>query len=938
MPNPFRITILLFPVLICLLLHPTLLSAQSTEFAGWPEISQSTRPWARWWWMGNAVDHPNIKSQLEQYAKAGLGGVEITPIYGAKGYEDQYLKYLSPKWMDALRYTVQIADSLGMAVDMSLGTGWPFGGPQVTPEYAASKLIVQTYDISSGEAMPTIVVDDSLQRALGATLMGITAYDEQGKAQIITEKVAEDGSLDWSPEAGDWKLYAIFSGKTRQQVKRAAPGGAGYTLDHLSEEALPVYLERFDNAFGENPPRIRSFFNDSYEVYNADFSPKLLEIFEQQQGYDVRKYLRELLTEEDSDISRRVKADYYETMGYMLLHNFTEPWSEWIHQHGALSRNQAHGSPGNLIDLYAAVDIPECETFGSTRFPIPNLPQYTNDTRNVEPDPVMMKFATSASNVLGKPFTSSETFTWLGEHFKVALSQAKPEVEQVFLAGVNHVFFHGTTYSPEQAGWPGWLFYASVNFAPSNSWWPHLNGLNDYIARCQSVLQAGRADGDALIYWPIQDVWYDAPLNKLDRQLTIHGIEEWLHPTPFYELTETLMDRGYQVDFVSDQLLDSLEVKESGLQTSDAASRYEALIIPPAHMMTVATFERILSLAEAGSTVIFQELPQDVPGFHQLEARRQQLNELKESIAWEDQDDGRQRATIGQGELWLTSNVEVALAEVGVQRESLVDRGLKFIRRQSDDGASYYLVNHTANAIDTSIPLQTQASYVTILNPQDGSQGLAVISTQDNTTSVRVALAPGEAWILKGSDEKPTNMADWPYFEPEGESIVLDEDWQLTFTQGGPELLSDQTLSQLTSWTELPDAKAARFSGTAEYQTTFTLDEKSADDYLLQLGDVRESARVWVNDQEVGILWSVPFQARIGEYLKEGENTIRVEVANLMANRIRDLDQRGITWRNYHEINFVNLEYQPFDASGWEPQPSGLLGPVQVTPLKKTRN
>jgi hypothetical protein len=97
---------------------------------------------------------------------------------------------------------------------------------------------------------------------------------------------------------------------------------------------------------------------------------------------------------------------------------------------------------------------------------------------------------------------------------------------------------------------------------------------------------------------------------------------------------------------------------------------------------------------------------------------------------------------------------------------------------------------------------------------------------------------------------------------------------------------------------------------------------------------VRESARVWVNGQDAGILWSIPFGIRIGKYLKAGPNTLTIEVVNLMANRIRDMDRKGIEWRKYHEINFVNINYKPFDASGWQPQPSGLLGPVTITPLK----
>src|SRR5690606_20522942 len=230
------------------------------------------------------------------------------------------------------------------------------------------------------------------------------------------------------------------------------------------------------------------------------------------------------------------------------------------------TKNQAHGSPGNLIDLYAAVDIPEVETFGSSFFPIPGLRRDSADIRNVDPDPIMLKFASSAAAITGKRLVSSETFTWLTEHFKTALSQCKPEVEQAFLAGVNHVFYHGITYSPEDVAWPGWLFYASVNFVPDNSWWPHLQGLNQYIERVQSVVQAGKPDNELLLYWPVFDNW-DDPKGDL-MQFTVHNIDKWLHPTPFYEEATRLQQHGYAVDFISDDLLSRASVSGGLIQPS----------------------------------------------------------------------------------------------------------------------------------------------------------------------------------------------------------------------------------------------------------------------------------------------------------------------------------------------------------------------------------
>ncbi|MEX2513520.1 MAG: hypothetical protein WD398_11485 [Cyclobacteriaceae bacterium] len=103
--------------------------------------------------------------------------------------------------------------------------------------------------------------------------------------------------------------------------------------------------------------------------------------------------------------------------------------------------------------------------------------------------------------------------------------------QQAFLAGINHMFYHGLTYSPLEVEFPGWLFYASLNLNTHNSLWPHFSGFNQYVQRAQSVLQAGNPDNELLVYWPVYDVWADP--EGLSKMLTVHGIDEWLHPTPF---------------------------------------------------------------------------------------------------------------------------------------------------------------------------------------------------------------------------------------------------------------------------------------------------------------------------------------------------------------------------------------------------------------------
>ncbi len=899
-----------------------------TNLDVWPEISKESKPWTRWWWMGNAVNTVDIEKQLKNFADAGFGGVEITPIYGAKDYEDQYIDFLSEEWMDMLQFTIVKAEELGMGVDMNLGTGWPFGGPQITPEFAASKLVLQQYNFKAGEKLAlAIQIQDKKQKIADVDLLDIMAYDEDGLNTDLKSFVNEEGVLSWTPNA-DGVIIAAFNGKTRQGVKRAAPGGKGWVMDHFSKDALDVYLSRFDSAFQRNDRRPRSFFNDSFEVYGSSGTKDIFQEFLQRRGYDLKLYFRELASELDADENRRIQSDYRETIGELLMGEFTQPWTKWSHGHKVMTKNQAHGSPGNLLDLYATVDIPECETFGSTYFPIPGLRRDSADIRidNEVPDPIMLKFASSAANITGKKYVSSETFTWLAEHFKVSLSQCKPEVEQAFLSGVNHVFYHGTTYSPESAGWPGWLFYASVQFGPVNSFWAHIDGLNNYIARCQSVLQHGKADNDLLMYFPIYDVWNST--GSLDKQLKIHDIHEWLHPTSFYKESKTLMENGYSIDFASDQFISAFKITDGEIMHADQGGKYKTLIIPKCEMMPIATLKNIMKLAQDGATIIFQELPKDVPGFNDLESRRKQMKELLGSIPFQNNDQNMKTANMGEGKILLSSDLDGALIESKIDPETINETGLKFVKRKTEEDTYYYLVNHTAENIDKDVELNTDAENAILMNPNYGNYGKITHINKNRRAKVRVQLKSGESIIVRCTDKNVTEIHDWKYAGSSNKPLTLEGPWKLTFSHGGPELPENMQLEKLVSWTELNDEKAVNFSGQGTYEYQLNLDGELADDYVLELGKVAESARVWINEQEVGVLWSWPFDVSVGQYLKKGKNSIKIEVANLMANRIRYMDQNEIEWRKFHEINFVNINYKPFDASVWKPMPSGLLGPV----------
>jgi hypothetical protein len=266
--------------------------------------------------------------------------------------------------------------------------------------------------------------------------------------------------------------------------------------------------------------------------------------------------------------------------------------------------------------------------------------------------------------------------------------------------------------------------------------------------------------------------------------------------------------------------------------------------------------------------------------------------------------------------------------------EPMAARQLKFIRRRTTEGKYYFIVNNTANDLDEKIDLQTSAATVLRMDPLNGSINQLPGEKKANATSVRLQLKSGESIILKLSNKTETAPA-YKYTAPTGDAINLQNNkWTLTFKEGGPQLPATKQMTGIKPWTSFTeDSTTQSFSGTGVYTTNFTIKNKAAN-YILQLDKLYESAKVIINGKEAGLIWSLPYALKAGSYLKEGNNTISIEVCNLMANRIRDMDRKGEVWRNYHEINFVNINYQNFDASRWKVQPSGLDGAVQLIPLK----
>ena len=924
----------------------------STTLLAWPPVTRQTKPWTRWWWQGSAVNKRDLTAEMQKYRNAGLGGLEITPIYGVKGAEDRFINFLSPSWMEMLEHTLKEADRLGMGVDMATGTGWPFGGPWVGAEDACENFTYQIHTLKSGQRLEEAIIHTQkpLARAVGRRvniadlrnpvsanqnmqelaldqvrfetrlpLVALMAYSDRGETLDLTGKVSQDGKLDWVAPAGDWTLYAIFQGMHGKMVERAAPGGEGNVIDHFSAQALKSYLSKFDQAFrGRDTKSLRAFFNDSYEVDDADgesnWTPNFFAEFQRRRGYDLRKALPALFGKDEASKNARVLCDFRETISDLLLDEFTTTWRQWAAGKGKIVRNQAHGAPANILDLYAASDIPETEGQEILR----------------------MKFASSAAHVTGKPLVSSESATWLNEHTLATLGEVKQAVDKFFLGGVNHVFYHGTPFSPESEPWPGWLFYAAVHFGPTNSFWNDFAALNRYVARCQSFLQAGKPDNDLLLYYPIYDSWSQTPATQ--RGMLPHyggGIESALGQAD----GQTLQDAGYSYDLISDRQLRSVTFAGGDLRTGGAS--YKAIVLPETRFIPRDTFERLVDLAGKGATIIVgKSLPSDAPGWGDLEARRSGLRALIAQLRFEKTDSSEaQVAKIGKGKFLLGNNLKRSLALAGIKPEPMVGQGLRFIRRKDGRSQYYFVANQGDRALDAWVALGGAAKSVAVFNPMREEKGIAATrQSGSGDTEVYLQLAPGESCVLKAFD-KPLKGPSFAYFKTAGEAQPLNGKWSLRFTTGGPELPAAVETDKLGSWTDLEGEAVKRFSGTAVYTISFA--RPGQGEWALDLGRVAESARVKLNGNDLGALINAPYRIHISKELLKEQNTLEVAVSNLMTNRVIDLDRRGVNWKKFYNTNMPARRRENagpdglFNAARWTPRESGLIGPVALIPVER---
>jgi hypothetical protein len=875
----------------------------------------------RWWWFGPSATRPELKRELEQMKLAGVGGVEIATLYPLALDDPQSgfhsYPFAGPEHVDNLRYAAEQARQLGLRLDITLGSGWPFGGPHIPVTQAAGELRVETVPVQVGVSSAAVPPLEVGEKVLAAFLVPTAdSGADLRHAKLLPSPSGARIDLTGSSTSKQEVIFFISS-RSGMMVKRAAQGAAGFVLDHYDGAAIQNHLHAVGDAllsaFGDHRPY--AVFSDSLEDYGSDWTPNLLAEFQRRRGYDLLPLLPSLVGDIGPDTAA-VRHDWGQTLTELANEQFLEPIHVWAQQHHTLFRSQTYGFPPVTLSSNRYEDLPEGEGKATV-----NMWREFSDTR----------WAASAGHLFNHPVISSETWTWLhSPAFRATPLDMKAEADLHFLQGINQLIGHGWPYSPESAGEPGWRMYAAGAFNDHNPWFPVMSDLTGYLQRVSYALRQGKPENDVALLLPNDDVWasFKARVQQNKPATSLGGfdetgsnltIDESMAAFLGREIIPQILDAGFNFDFIDADAIDTLGIP------------YKVLVLPGVDRLPPATYEKIVEFARHGGIVIAtRRLPATAPGHFNAETISAQVQQLSETLfhgqiatAHFLTDERTLGASLAS---WLQPDFSVTprTPEIG------------FIHRQLASGDLYFVANTSNRPRKVQAGFRSAAAHAELWDPFTGNTtGLT------NPNQVELDLEPYESRIVYFSNAPLTSAS--PEHKLSSKQIDISHDWKVMLGT-----VSIQ-MADLESWTEIP--KHRYYSGLAAYEKTIEIpqiDLLPEHTVFLDFGEgapvaqpdplprfnmrayldspIREAAQIYVNGQLAGYVWHPPFRVEVSHFLKPGKNSLRVVVANTAMNALA-----GMAIPNYRLLYDRNgVEFIPQDMQKLEPLPSGIVGPVTL--------
>ncbi len=852
----------------------------------------------RWWWFGPAVVKPELARELDQMHAAGIGGVEIAAEYPlalddpAKGILN--LRYGSPEYVEMLRFADQHATELGMRVDLTLGSGWPFGGPDIPIDLAAGKLrFVAVALPGSDTAIPKLAQGDSFIAAFVAG--GTPQHFDAGTARRLPGDALPQ-QLAKPAGAGPQVELFFISSHTRQQVKRAAYGGEGYVLDHMARPAIDTYLRtRGDTllgGFNVKPPY--AIFSDSLEVYGSDWTRDLPAEFARRRGYDLVTHLPELvqggMPEADS-----VRRDWGLTLSDLVRDNYLRPMADYATSHATRFRSQTYGAPAvTLLDEH-----------------IPQLPEGEGPQWHAFS---FTRWASSANHVYGNRISSAETWTWLhSPAFRATPLDMKAEADCMFLEGVNQIVGHGFPYSAPGVEEPGWSLYAAAVLNAHNPWWPVMPDLMRYLQRVSWALRQGEPANDVALLLPEDDAEAAFRLGHV-------SVTDEMHTRISPQLMGAILDTGYNLDYI-----DLAAVAQRGLH-------YPVVVVPPSERMPLSGVHALEKYAASGGKLVFVgRTPSRAAGL----ADAADTPEVQKRIA----------ALVAKStHIYDTAGLASTLPHVLHPDVELGAAGGKvgFIHRHGNDSDIYFFANTTAEPVTFAASVRASRRNAEWWDADSGEAERAQIGEP-------LTLAPYGSKLLVLYDGNPPSRPNAPsHFHPNTQPAITLSNWTIAFP-GSAGSAPEPTVhdAQDTLWNDSPATHF--YSGEVRYTITFRAHAVGSGERAeLQFAPgeplqnnqppgkagmrawfdppVREAAIVLLNGKRVGDLWHPPYSLDVTSALHAGENTLELRVFNTAINELAGQPPRDYTALKAR----YGDRFQMQDMQNLQPVASGIRGAVRI--------
>ena len=876
----------------------------------------------RWWWFGPAVTKPELERELRVMRDGGIGGVEVQPVYpllpddSAAGIKN--LPYLSDKFLDMLKFTADKTKELGMRFDLTLGSGWSFGGAKTPINEAAGQLRVERVKVDVGAKripLPSMIPAEKLLAVFLNKNNGNTVTENDLKE--LTD--IRDGAIRLPSDVeGNSEVLFFISGKAGMMVKRPAVGAEGYMLNHLDKPSVESYLrntgDRLFSVFDKNN-RPYSVFSDSLEVYNQDWTDDFLAEFQKRRGYDLKPFLPALVLDTGKQTAD-VRYDWGRTLTELFNERFAVPMTDWAHKNGTKFRSQNYGIPPAAISSSQFTDISDGE---GAQWKVVRA----------------ARWASSANHIFGKNITSSETWTWLRSPvFRATPLDMKAEADIHFLQGINQLIGHGWGYTPTGMEYPGGRFYAAGSYTDKNPWYIVMPDLAAYLQRMSFLMRQGQPKNDVALYLPNADAYAKFSAGK------VHLIESERELVG-EKIMPALFESGYNLDFFDDEMLQRVgKVEKDNLTLG--ASRYGAVVLPGIERMPLESMRKLEQFVKNGGVLIAtRRKPEIAPGFKTTVAEKAEAKAIA-------------------ARLFGGANPKVKFAatdeEAGDALKSLLQpdaafapdaKNFGFVHRQTADADIYFVANTSNVKKNVQISFRNAGNQVEIWDAMDGKTSAANVKSQTkDATDVLLNFEPYQSRVVIFTKRK-TPLPPLQTGISAASAIDLSSDWNVKIGDNASILMN-----QVHSWAD--DEATKYFSGTATYEksvnvaanllqngNTIKLDfgEPVSLDFEVQRNGMRtyldppikEAAVIYINDQRAGSVWCPPYSLDVTRFLKAGDNRVKIVVGNTALNYMA-----GHKLPDYRLLNLRYGErFQAQDMDKIQVLPSGLTGKLRLVVVTK---